>query len=165
MFSHHAQIPGTPKSQRSQMKDKSGGSGHHHAVPPHSQQAHVSTNAASSTQLMSPKTSAKYHHGASPLTPSPGWDETSPSFVPKNATGLKPLSSSSRDDQKFFVFIISAMAGILLKSQDVYFSFSTILRTILNNSDICSAATVSVRIKFLKLPTTFQYSCDGTSEW
>ena len=43
--------------------------------------------------------------------------------------------------------------------------FSTILRTILNNSDICSAVTVGVRIKFLKLPTTFQFSCDGTSEW
>ena len=62
------------------------------------------------------------------------------------------------------VFIISAIAGILLKSQHVIF-FSTILRTTLNNSDICSAVTVSVRIKFLKLPTTFQYSCDGTSEW
>ena len=33
------------------------------------------------------------------------------------------------------VFIISALAGILLKSQNAYF-FSTILDTILNNSDI-----------------------------
>ena len=41
--------------------------------------------------------------------------------------------------------------------------FSTILRTILN-TDICSVVTISVRIKFLKLPT-FQFSCDGTSEW
>ena len=29
----------------------------------------------------------------------------------------------------------------------------------------CSAVTISVRIKFLKLPTTFQFSCDRTSEW
>ena len=33
-------------------------------------------------------------------------------------------------------FIISAIAGILLKPQDVYFFFSKILRMILNNSDI-----------------------------
>ena len=34
------------------------------------------------------------------------------------------------------IFIISGIAGIILKSQDVYFFFSKILRTILNNSDI-----------------------------
>ena len=64
-----------------------------------------------------------------------------------------------------FLFIISAIAGVLLKSQHVYYFSVKIFRTILNNSDICSAVTVSVRIKFLKLPTTFQYSCNGTSEW
>ena len=62
------------------------------------------------------------------------------------------------------IFIISAIAGILLKSQDVYFFFSKILRTILNNSDICSAVTIRVRNKCLKLPT-FQFSCDGTNQW
>ena len=33
------------------------------------------------------------------------------------------------------IFIVSAIAGILLKSEDVYFFFSKIFRTILNNSD------------------------------
>ena len=37
---------------------------------------------------------------------------------------------------KKYVFIISAIAGILLKSQDVYFFFSSIFVVILNNSDI-----------------------------
>ena len=49
----------------------------------------------------------------------------------------------------------SALAGILLKSESVYFFFSTIFGTILNNSDICSAVTVNVRIRFLKLPLPF----------
>ena len=35
-----------------------------------------------------------------------------------------------------FIFIISAVAGILLKPQDVYFFFSKVLCMILNNSDI-----------------------------
>ena len=34
------------------------------------------------------------------------------------------------------LFIISAIAGILLKPQDVYFFLSKILRMMLNNSDI-----------------------------
>ena len=38
-------------------------------------------------------------------------------------------------DKAGSVFIISSLAGIL-KSQNVYFFFSTILGTILNNSDI-----------------------------
>ena len=29
----------------------------------------------------------------------------------------------------------------------------------------CSAVNISVRIKFLKLPTTIQFPCDGMSEW
>ena len=43
-----------------------------------------------------------------------------------------------RDGEILFFFkkIISAIAGILLKSQAVYFFSSKILRTILNNSDI-----------------------------
>ena len=50
----------------------------------------------------------------------------------------------SREKQKvkfssleFYNIIISALAGLFLKSQNVYlFFFSTILGTILNNSDI-----------------------------
>ena len=29
----------------------------------------------------------------------------------------------------------------------------------------CSAVSISVRIKFFKLPTIIRFSCDGTSEW
>ena len=38
--------------------------------------------------------------------------------------------------QLYYVFIISAIAGILLKPQDVNIFFSTIFGMILNNSDI-----------------------------
>ena len=63
------------------------------------------------------------------------------------------------------IIIICAIAGILLKPRDVYFFFSTILVVVLNNSDICSAVTIIVRFKFLKLPTTISFSCYRTSEW
>ena len=60
-------------------------------------------------------------------------------FLP-HLCGRKIIKSTSlvtaESVEMISVFIISAMAGILLKSQDVYFFFSKIFVVILNNSDI-----------------------------
>ena len=59
------------------------------------------------------------------------------------------------------IFIISALAGILMKSQSVYIFSVQFLARYRIIQIFCSAVTISVRIKFLKLPTTIQFSCDG----
>ena len=59
---------------------------------------------------------------------------------------------------------ISAIAGILLKYEVYFFSVKFFVPYWIIQI-FCSAVTVNVRIKFLKLLTTIQFSCDGTSEW
>ena len=56
------------------------------------------------------------------------------------------------------IIIISALAGILLKSQEFYFFCSVqFLSWYWKILIICSAVTVSMGNKFLKLPTTIQF--------
>ena len=64
------------------------------------------------------------------------------------------------------IIIISAIAGILWKPQDFHFFCSVqFLSWYWKIQIFCSAVSISVRFKFLKLPTTIQFSCDGSSEW
>ena len=63
------------------------------------------------------------------------------------------------------VIFICAIAGILLKSQEFYFFCSVqFLSWYWKIQIFCSAVSISVRFKFLKLPATIRFSCDGTSE-
>ena len=69
------------------------------------------------------------------------------------------------DFRRSRLVIISAIAGILLKPQNLHFFPVKIFVVILKNSDILLAVSISVRFKFLKLPTTIRFSGDGMSEW
>ena len=60
--------------------------------------------------------------------------------------------------------IISTIAGILLKPQDFHF-FVQYNSCDTEISDTLFGSEYKREIKFLKLPTTIRFSCDGTSEW
>ena len=61
--------------------------------------------------------------------------------------------------------LLSAIAGIVLKSELCCF-FQSTFRTRFEYLQIfCSTVSISVRLKFLELPTTIRFSCDETIEW
>ena len=92
------------------------------------------------------------------------------------ARGHDLFSRSTQHSQKQWrgllpslaLFIISAIATVILKSETCCFFqliFVSDPGTYWKIQIFCSAVSISVRFKFLNLPTTIHFSCDGTSEW
>ena len=78
---------------------------------------------------------------------------TNTTCIELKTCNMKQLKGSSK--KALTGIIISAIAGILLKSEDVYFFFSKILSRYWIIQIFCSAVTVSLRINFLSCRRQF----------